>query len=146
MFFRILESKESRIAAPTTVILLVIGLVVHHFVNNVEVVQFVVPLLGLALGCLMGWVIGESFVYASGIGKVFMGGLSFLFSTAFTFDALRQRMESSREKVFYLVSLIPIINPAIINAMISFSLAFLLLFFISLGVNFTRRMEKENKG
>jgi ABC-type uncharacterized transport system permease subunit len=106
------------------------------------VANILVPAFALCLGLAVGWVLGESFTYASGISKFILGVITSLFGLSVTLDQFRQRVSMTREKVFYLLSLIPITDPKIIDAILWFSLAFIVSFVFSFGINSTRRMEK----
>jgi hypothetical protein len=140
--FRILESRESKMAASALIVLLPLAFIVHYFFNIPAVNQFLIPFAGLVAGCMAGWFLGEALVWASGTGKFLVAGLSILFG-ATSLDALRQRLESSREKIFYLLSLLPVTNPYVIETASWFAGAFLLLLLSSLAINFIRRKEKE---
>jgi ABC-type uncharacterized transport system permease subunit len=139
--FRILESTESKVAVPVG-FLTVVGFFVVKFLGNPNVANILVPAFALCLGLAVGWVLGESFTYASGISKFILGVITSLFGLSVTLDQFRQRVSMTREKVFYLLSLIPITDPKIIDAILWFSLAFIVSFVFSFGINSTRRMEK----
>jgi hypothetical protein len=142
LMFRILESRESKVAASALIVLLPIAFIVHYFFNIAAINQLLIPLAGLVLGCIAGWLLGEALVQASGTGKFLLAGLSILFG-ATSLDALRQRLETSREKIFYLLSLLPVTNPYVIEAAAWFAGAFLLVLLSSVAINFIRRKEAE---
>lgn len=141
---KILESNESKVAVPVG-FAVVVGFFVSKFLGNSNLENIIVPTLALILGLAVGWVLGEAFTYASGISKFLLGSLTTLFGTSVTLDQFRQQINVTGEKVFYLLSLVPISNPDLIDSIHWFSLAFIVAFVFSVGVNFTRRMEKVQK-
>jgi len=140
--FKILESTESKVAVPVGLLTVVMLFIVRSFSDLANILT---PALALLIGICVGWVLGEAFTYASGILKLILWLLTSLFSVSVTLDQFRQQVSLTREKVFYLLSLIPITDPTIISSILWFSLSFIVSFIFSIGVNFTRRMEKTQK-
>jgi|FaiFalDrversion2_1042247.scaffolds.fasta_scaffold27223_1 ABC-type uncharacterized transport system permease subunit len=143
--FQILESTESKIAVPIGILMVVAQFLVVQLLGNSSIANILVPGFALILGVAVGWVLGEAFIYSTGISQIIWGALSALFGASVTFDTFRQQVSTTREKVFYLLSLIPVTDPKIINAILWFSLAFIVSFVLSVGLNHTRRMEKAQK-
>lgn len=142
MWFRILESKESKAAIPLSVVLLIGLFIVWEVVSNPAALNIAIPLAALLLGCAVGWVIGEAFLYTTGWGKLATGLLTAMLGTSVTLDAFKENASTATEKVLYLFSLIPISHPIIIDFIVWFTIAFVILFILSIGINYTRRKER----
>jgi hypothetical protein len=85
---------------------------------------------------------GEAFLYAQGFQKWLLGIVSGAFAISVPLDLFKERARNTVEKVLYLFSFIPISDPKTINYIVWFVLAFILLFILSIGTNFTRQQEK----
>ena len=89
--FRILESNESKIAVPIGILTVAAQFLVAQFLANSSIANTLVPGLALILGLAVGWVLGEAFIYSSGINKVILGVLSTLFGASVTSATRRRR-------------------------------------------------------
>jgi ABC-type microcin C transport system permease subunit YejE len=138
----ILESKESKVAAVGAGVLLVVGAIFQQIISSPAALDLTVRILALLLGVAMGWILGEAFTYLSGVWKVITGAISAIFSGSVTLDAIRKSVQNSSEKVFYFLSLIPVTNPRIVDAIVWFSLGFTVFFVIAMGIIYTRRKEQ----
>jgi hypothetical protein len=64
-----LQSREGQIAAPSSVILLLLSAIVSIVIPNPTIVNGINTVVSILLGCGVGWVMGEAFLYAQGFQK-----------------------------------------------------------------------------
>jgi hypothetical protein len=139
---QILESTESKIAFPVGIGLIILYFVLSNVVSNAFVLDIINPIIALLLGCAIGWALGEAFLHASGVWKVILGGISVIFGASVTFSVFRERVELIREKVIYILALLPISNQRSVNAIALFIVGFFVGFIFSVGLNYTRMKER----
>jgi hypothetical protein len=123
-----LATRASRWFAWAGVICVVLLFLFSTFAT-VAVLKVVVPLIGIGLGCVFGWIFGETFIKSDLPGKITTGTLTGIPAGLTQFDTTKAFIAR------FLATIIPLGADGVQIALSWLTLALVVMFLISAAVN-----------